>query len=47
MTSYSLSGVYQDLLVNTTDPYEGTVVMFGPDIIEVQATGPWSFAPEP
>jgi S-layer homology domain len=47
VTSYSLSGVYQDLLVNTTDPYDGTVVMFGPDVIEVQATGPWSFAPQP
>ena len=47
VTSYSLSGVYQDLLVNTTDPYDGTVVMSGPDIIEVQTTGPWSFAPEP
>jgi hypothetical protein len=47
VTSYSTSGEYQDLLVNTTDPYAGTVVLFGPALIEVEATGPWSFASEP
>jgi len=38
-------GKYTDLLVNTTDPYEGTVILKADTVvIEVRAEGPWSIA---
>jgi hypothetical protein len=36
-------GSYADLLVNTTDPYEGTVPLASDTgVIEFEAVGPWS-----
>lgn len=36
-------GSSADLLVNTTDPYEGTVILSGDTIVlEITAVGPWS-----
>lgn len=44
VTTYDGYGQYNDLLVNTTDPYEGKVILEGdPVIAVVKATGDWSF----
>lgn len=44
VTTYNGYGQYNDLLVNTTDPYEGKVILEGdPVIAVVKATGDWSF----
>ena len=41
--SYGTSGEYLDLLVNATDPYEGTVMLgLEASILAITATGPWS-----
>ena len=34
-------GQFSELLVNTTDPYEGTVIVAGLPILEIRAEGPW------
>ena len=41
ITSYDNSGETIDLLVNTTDPYEGTVVLKSDTVLfEINAVGP-------
>lgn len=41
--SYSDNWEYLDLLVNTTDPYDGTVMLQDtPDVLVITATGDWA-----
>ncbi len=45
MIGYTASGAYGDLLVNTTDPYQGTVIVErGITLIEVMAEGGWTIS---
>lgn len=43
VTAYDEDGDYLDLLANTTDPYQGTVIedTFSTSTLEVKATGDW------
>ena len=47
MIAYDLDGDYRDLLVSTTDPYTGTVMLSTPCIVEVRAMGSWNFTSQP
>ena len=44
--TYDLAARHRDLLVNEADPYQGRVVVTSPVIVEVRATGGWSFTAE-
>ena len=47
VSSYDLAGDWRSNPVVTNAPYEGTVVLAGPGLIEVAATGLWSFTTQP
>ena len=46
VVSYNSTGEYSELLVNTTDPYEGVTMDASQDVarLEVKATGEWSIS---